>query len=41
MYRDMEMTFWLPETTTALAEMGPISGERVGIDLTRLQHHHK
>jgi hypothetical protein len=38
MYRDMEMTFWLPETETVLAEIGPISGEP---DFTRLQHHHK
>ena len=29
MYRDMEMTFWLPETETELAEMGLISGESV------------
>jgi tetratricopeptide (TPR) repeat protein len=29
MYRDMEMAFWLPETETTLAEMGPISGKSV------------
>jgi hypothetical protein len=30
LYRDMEMTFWLPQTEAALAQVGGDSAPRVG-----------